>query len=81
MHSFMLLKQGKVVAEGYWNPYNPTSNHMLFSLSKSFTSAAIGLAVQEGLLSLSDRVISFFPDKLSCAPCENMQKMDIENLF
>lgn len=81
LHSFMLLRHGHVVAEGYWNPYNPDSTHMLFSLSKSFTSTAIGFAVQEGLLHLTDKVISFFPEKLPCAPCENMQKMEIRHLI
>lgn len=81
LHSFMLLRHGHIVAEGYWKPYNPDSTHMLFSLSKSFTSTAIGYAVQEGLLQLTDKVISFFPDKLPCAPCENMQKMEIRHLI
>ena len=81
LHSFMLTRKGTVIAEGYWNPYNEDSTHMLFSLSKSFTSTAIGFAVQEGLLHLSDRVISFFPDRLPCAPCENMQKMEIRHLI
>lgn len=81
LHSFMLLRHGAVVAEGYWKPFAPEYTHMLFSLSKSFTSTAIGFAVQEGLLSLHDKVLSFFPDKLPCAPCENMQKMEVRHLI
>ncbi|MCY2953928.1 MAG: hypothetical protein NTU53_18455 [Planctomycetota bacterium] len=38
MHSFMLLRHGYVVAEGWWSPYSAESNHALYSLSKSFTS-------------------------------------------
>lgn len=61
-HSFMLLRHGKVIAEGWWNPYRPDLKHTLYSCSKSFTATAIGFAVQEKLLSLNDKVISFFPN-------------------
>jgi CubicO group peptidase (beta-lactamase class C family) len=62
LHSFMLLRHGVVVAEGWWYPYRPEAPHMLFSLSKSFTSTAVGLAVAEGRLSVDDTVLSFFPE-------------------
>jgi CubicO group peptidase (beta-lactamase class C family) len=63
-HSFMLLRHGKVIAEGWWKPYGPNLKHTMYSLSKSFTSTAVGFAVSEGLLSLDDNVVSFFPDDL-----------------
>jgi hypothetical protein len=53
IHSFVLLRHGKIAAQGWWNPYNPESPHMLFSLSKSFTSTAIGIAQSEGLLNIN----------------------------
>ena len=61
LHSFILLRHDNVVAQGWWNPYNPESPHTLASLSKSFTSTAIGMAVDEGMLTINDLVISFFP--------------------
>lgn len=63
-HSFMLLRHGKVIAEGWWNPYRPDLKHTLYSCSKSFTATAIGFAVQEKKLSVDDKVISFFPNDL-----------------
>src|SRR5437763_10957724 len=60
MHSFMLLRHGSVVAEGWWSPYSAVSPHLLFSVSKSFTSTAVGLAVAEGYFSIDDTVLSFF---------------------
>lgn len=63
LHSFMLVRHGQVAAEAWWSPFSPERPHHVFSLSKSFTSTAIGLAVEEGLLSVEDLVISFFPDK------------------
>ena len=59
LHSFMLLRHGQVAAEAWWPPYNPALPHTLFSLSKSFTSTAVGLAVSEGLLSVRPRVQFF----------------------
>ncbi|QGQ99425.1 class C beta-lactamase-related serine hydrolase [Paenibacillus psychroresistens] len=81
LHSFMLLRHGHVLAEGWWNPYEANLPHMLFSLSKSFTSTAIGLAVDEGILSLDDQVISFFPDDLPVEVSANLAAMQIRHLL
>lgn len=62
-HSFMLLRHGYVIAEGWWEPYQSELPHVLFSLSKSFTSTAIGFAVMEGLLTVNDKVISYFKEE------------------
>ncbi|WP_461366331.1 serine hydrolase, partial [Candidatus Darwinibacter acetoxidans] len=64
VHSIMILRHGNVVAEGWWDPYSADRPHMLFSLSKSFTSTAIGFAVQEGLLTVDDALCDFFPGEL-----------------
>ncbi len=55
MNSFMLVRHGHVVAEGWWSPYDAESPHSLYSLSKSFTSTAVGLAIAEGKLSSTMR--------------------------
>ena len=44
----MMVRHGHVIAEGWWTPYRPAANHMLYSLSKSFTSTAIGFAASGG---------------------------------
>src|SRR5688500_13373667 len=56
LHSLMIVRHGKVIAEGWWDPYRADLKHTLFSLSKSFTSTAIGFAVAEGRLTVEDRV-------------------------
>jgi CubicO group peptidase (beta-lactamase class C family) len=81
IHSFILLRHGEIAARGFWNPYNPDSPHMLFSLSKSFTSTAIGIAQSEGLLNINDKVISFFPDVAPANPSQNLQSMRIRDLL
>ncbi|CAM3675600.1 serine hydrolase domain-containing protein [Marinicrinis lubricantis] len=65
LHSFMLLRYGHIAAEGYYKPFHRHLLHPIFSVSKSITSAAVGIAIQEGLFSLQDRVIDFFQDKLA----------------
>src|ERR1035438_8593081 len=58
VHSFMVVRHGQVVASGWWSPYGPEFNHTLYSLSKSFTSTAVGFAVADGKLRVDDRVVS-----------------------
>lgn len=62
MHSLMLLRNGHVLTEGWWAPYSADRVHLLYSLSKSFTSTAAGFAVAEGLLDLDRTVLSYFPE-------------------
>ena len=81
IHSIMLRRHGKIVAQGWWAPYNAESPHMLFSLSKSFTSTAIGMAQDEGLLSITDPVISFFPEETPEEPSDNLKAMRIRDLL
>jgi hypothetical protein len=64
LHSFMFLRHGKIISEGWWNPYSASLKHTLYSTSKSFTATAVGFAVSEKKLKLSDKVVSFFPDDL-----------------
>jgi len=81
LHSLIILRHGQKIAEGYWSPYNPESPHMLFSLSKSFTSSAIGIAQDEGLLSIDDLVLSFFPDEAPDSVSNNLKAMRIRDLL
>ncbi len=81
IHSLMIVKNGKVISEGWWKPYNKNSPHELWSLSKSFTSTAVGFAVNEGLLSIDDLVISFFPDKVPDKPSWQLEQLRIVDLL
>ena len=75
------LRHGHVVAEGWWSPYNAESPHSLYSLSKSFTSTAVGLAIAEGKLSLDDEVLKFFPDEAPSNPSSNLKAMRVSDLL
>ncbi|WP_371079061.1 serine hydrolase, partial [Salmonella enterica] len=81
LHSLMILRHGQVVAEGWWDPYGPNLVHTMYSMSKSFTSTAVGFAVAEKRLSVEDKVISFFPDKLPKKVSENLAAMRVKDLL
>lgn len=81
MHSFMIVRHGHVVAEGWWKPQSSDEAHVLWSLSKSFTSTAVGLAVHEGKLTLEDKVIEFFPDDLPAEVSDHLRAMTVRDLL
>ena len=81
LNSFMLVRHGKVVAEGWWSPYHHQAPHSLYSLSKSFTSTAVGLAISEGKLSVDDPVIKFFPEETPGEPSNNLKSMRVSDLL
>jgi CubicO group peptidase (beta-lactamase class C family) len=62
LHSLIVLRHGRIIAEGWWSPYSADRVHLLYSLSKSFTVTAVGLAVAEGLVDLDAPVLSYFPE-------------------
>lgn len=80
-HSFMLIRHGKVVSENWWAPYRSNLKHTMYSTSKSFTATAIGFAVAEKKLSVSDKVVSFFPDDLPEKVSPNLADLEIRDLL
>ncbi len=80
-HSIMFLRHGKVIAEGWWSPYRSDLRHTLYSTSKSFTASAVGYAVNEKLLSVNDKVVSFFPDELPDTVSPFLAEMRVRDLL
>lgn len=81
IHSLMLVRHGSVVAEGWWRPYGRTQPHSLFSISKSFTSTAVGLAVADGLLAIDDSVVSLLPDDAPAQVTDHLAAMTVRHLL
>lgn len=81
MHSVMILRRGKVILEAWWKPYGPDHNHVLYSLSKSLASTAVGLAVGEGRLSVDDEVLKFFPNDAPAVPSANLKAMRVRDIL
>jgi CubicO group peptidase (beta-lactamase class C family) len=69
------------VTEAWWEPESAIKPHVLWSLSKSFTSTAVGLAVAEGKLSIDDPVLKFFPDQAPTEPPANLKAMRVRDLL
>lgn len=80
-HSVMLLRHGRVAAEGWWAPYAPERPHLLYSLSKSFTAAAVGIAVRRGLVGLDDTVLGHFPELDAEVTDERTRRMRVRHLL
>ena len=81
VHSYMLIRHGKVIAEGHWEPFNASTPHALYSVSKSFVSMAIGFAVDDRLMSLDDRVVKFFPEEAEINSDERLKDMRVRDLM
>lgn len=81
LHSLMVVRNGHVVAEGWWNPYRADLKHSLYSLSKSVTATAVGLAVTENLLKIDDQVVGFFPEDLPEDPDQWLASMQVKHLL
>ena len=80
-HSFMVIRNGKVAVEWYNEPFDKDTAHSVYSVSKSFTSTAIGFAVSEGLISLDDKVIDFFPEITPKKPDPRFETLTVHNLL
>jgi CubicO group peptidase (beta-lactamase class C family)/predicted glycoside hydrolase/deacetylase ChbG (UPF0249 family) len=80
-HSIMIVRHGKVIAEGWWNPYRADLPHTMYSVSKSFAATAVGFAVAEKKLSVEDKVVSFFPKEAPTYNDPNLAALRIKDLL
>lgn len=81
IHSLMILRHGKVIAESWWAPYRADLRHTMYSCSKSFTATAIGFAVAEKKLTVEDKVISFFPGDKPDSITPFLEELSIKHLL
>jgi hypothetical protein len=81
VHSLMLIRNNKIACEVYREPFGPEHNHMMYSVSKSFTSAAIGFAVNEGYFDVDTRFVDIFPEAREEKYDEYLEELTIEDLL
>ncbi|MDE2810835.1 MAG: serine hydrolase, partial [Gemmatimonadota bacterium] len=60
MHGFLLVRHNRIAAEGYWAPWTAERMHRIYSVSKSLVALAVGMMIDEGRLTLDDRVAEYF---------------------
>lgn len=80
-HGLMIMRHGKVCAEGWWAPYAHGIRHGLQSHTKTYAATAVGIAYTEGLLKLTDRVIDIFPEESPAEPSENLKKLTVRDVL
>lgn len=80
-HSMIIMRHGKIVFEKYWEPFGPDFLHRMYSVSKSFTSLAIGFLEQDGVIGLDDPIIKYFPKELEGQDDENMKNQTIRHML
>ena len=77
--SLRITQHGKLIAKYNWDEDDCRRN--IYSASKSFTAAAVGIAQKEGLLSVDERLVDAFPDDLPETVSDNLQKATVRDLL
>ena len=81
-HNIMIVKDGKVVIEETFDPEWPADRPQhVFSASKTLTALAVGLAVDDGLMAVDDKVVDYFPDKLPEEVSDNLKAVTVRDLL
>ena len=80
-HGLMILRHGKVCAEGWWTPYAPGIRHGLQSLSKTYAATAVGIAYTEGILRLDEKISAIFSAEMPAEVSENLGKMTVHDVL
>lgn len=81
LHSVMVVQRGKVTAQRWLGDNTPDKPHVMWSVSKTFLSAAVGIAIGEGKLHLDDKVVEFFPDRIRPDVEGDFQAMTLRDLL
>lgn len=81
LHSFMLLRHGNIITQGWWAPHHSQERHIIYSVSKSFTAIAVGFCLEEGLFKLTDRIVDLFPEKIDFEPDPYTKEITVEHLL
>ena len=78
LHSVMVLQHGKILEEKF---FVPDTAHILNSVSKTFTSTAVGFAISEGLLSLDDKIVDLFPESVPENASDTLKRVTVRHLL
>jgi CubicO group peptidase (beta-lactamase class C family) len=79
-HALVVARHGQVIRRRGWGPYDPGEPQLLYSLSKSFASTGLGIAVDEGLVGLDDYVLDYFPEVVDDRIDERTRRMKVRHI-
>ncbi len=81
MHALLLMHHGELIYEGYYAPYQKNMLHRMFSICKSLNALAVGLLEADGKLSLADKIVDYFPDKVPANVHPYIAEMTIRDML
>ena len=81
LHGLLMLKEGKIFCEEYWKPFHKDFCHRMYSQTKSFVGVAIGLLEEEGKLSLENKIVDYFPEKIDGEVQEELKSQTIREML
>jgi CubicO group peptidase (beta-lactamase class C family) len=81
VHTVTVVRHGRVIGEATWAPYDREEQTAMYSVSKSFTSMAVGIAIDEGRFGLDDRVIDLVPGAAPAEPSEHLRQLRVRHLL
>lgn len=81
MHGLMIMRRGRLCAQGWWAPFGPGIRHGLQSHTKTYAATAVGIAYTEGLLRLDEKIIDIFPDESPAEPSENLRLLTVRDVL
>ena len=81
MHSALLMRGDKLFSEAYWAPFNKDFCHRMYSQTKSYVSVAIGLLIEDGKLSLEDKIVSYFHEKIDAPLRRELREQTVRDML
>jgi CubicO group peptidase (beta-lactamase class C family) len=81
VHSVTVLRHGYIVMDAYFCPYRQDALHDVASVTKSITSAPVGIAVDKGLFSTDKRLLSYFSEEVPKDPEPSKKQITVDNLL
>lgn len=80
-HSILIARGDKLICEAYWKPFDARCQHRMYSQTKSYVGLAVRLLADEGRISLNDKIISYFPEKLPEKIHPFLAELSIKNML
>ena len=81
IHDMIILRHGKICFEGYWQPFSEGYLHRMYSASKSFIALAVGFMIEDGKISLDDKIVDLFPAEITEGANETVKLQTVRDML